>query len=274
MSHNENKKPAYDENLFLIQLPAFIFLALVTLIFVISIKEVVPSKDPFPEPTLSVEESAALIAPIVSAPSGASTSSEPALSGEEADGLALIMKNDCVACHKDTMKVVGPAYADIAAKYAGDKTALKALALKIKEGGSGSWGPIPMSAHPTLKDEEIAKMVKYILSLKGGKAPEIVNATSPEVTNVAPVTTENAAIFEMMKNKSDCNACHKEREVSVGPSYLEVAKKYKDSSDIKVLVEKIKKGGTGVWGQIPMIAHPQLTDEEIEKMVKAILSIK
>lgn len=277
MSSSENKKPAYDENLFLILLPGFIFLCLATLIMVLSIVEVKPSRDPFPEPTLTVEESAALIAPVTSGSSGGGGSSGAPGNVGGNEGLALISKSDCVACHKDTVKVLGPSYADVAAKYKGDKTALKKLMDKVKLGGAGVWGPIPMSPHPTLKDDELEKMVKYILSLKGGKAPEAVaktdlNEKTPEV--LVDSGSEHQVVFEMMKTKSDCYVCHKDRELMIGPSFLEISKKYKDSKDKKVIVEKIKKGGVGVWGQVPMIAHPQIADEEIEKMVNAILSIQ
>ena len=71
---HENKKPPYEENLFFILLPAFVFLVIVTGVMVISVVETKPSKDPFPSPTLSAEASAALIAPPVSTASGSGSS--------------------------------------------------------------------------------------------------------------------------------------------------------------------------------------------------------
>ncbi|HRP56910.1 c-type cytochrome [Agriterribacter sp.] len=72
---------------------------------------------------------------------------------------------------------------------------------------------------------------------------------------------------------SDCLACHQETNKLVGPSYAEVAKKYKEA-DIPKLVKKIIDGGSGVWGEIPMPPHASLAHDDAEAMVKYILTIK
>ncbi|WP_242118162.1 ThuA domain-containing protein [Aestuariivivens sediminicola] len=72
---------------------------------------------------------------------------------------------------------------------------------------------------------------------------------------------------------SDCKACHATNVKVNGPSYEDIAKKY-DKDDIGYLVSKVIKGGTGVWGESLMSAHPQLTSEETEQMVRYILSLK
>ena len=82
------------------------------------------------------------------------------------DGLALAQKNACLACHQVDKKVVGPAYKDVAAKYKGDKTAEAKLVKKVKEGGKGVWGEIPMPPNAQVKDEDIKTIVHWILSLK------------------------------------------------------------------------------------------------------------
>ena len=82
------------------------------------------------------------------------------------DGLELAKKNSCLACHQVDKKLVGPAYKDVAAKYKGDKTAEAKLVKKVKEGGKGVWGEIPMPPNPQVKDEDIKTMVHWILSLK------------------------------------------------------------------------------------------------------------
>jgi cytochrome c len=89
-----------------------------------------------------------------------------AVAGARADGLALAQKNGCLACHAINQKVLGPAYQDVAAKYKGDSNALAKLSAKIKSGGSGVWGPVPMPPHPQLTDEERKTLVEWILSLK------------------------------------------------------------------------------------------------------------
>ena len=81
-------------------------------------------------------------------------------------GLALIGQSDCLTCHKVTEKLIGPAYKEVAVKYAGVDTAVAYLSHKIIAGGSGVWGATPMTAHATLSQADAEQMVKYILLLK------------------------------------------------------------------------------------------------------------
>jgi len=79
---------------------------------------------------------------------------------------ALAQKSGCLACHSVQQKILGPAYKDVAAKYKGDKGAEAKLIAKVKAGGSGVWGPIPMPANsPQVKDEDIKTIVEWILAL-------------------------------------------------------------------------------------------------------------
>ncbi len=94
---------------------------------------------------------------------------KPAAADNSADikkGEALISKSDCLACHKVDAKVLGPSYKDVAAKYPNNAGTINQLADKIKKGGSGVWGAVPMSPHPALSDDDAKAMVRYILSLK------------------------------------------------------------------------------------------------------------
>ncbi len=81
-------------------------------------------------------------------------------------GKELIAKNDCLTCHKEEGKLVGPAYKEVAAKYANDPNAVELLADKIMNGGSGVWGQVPMAAHPNLSKEDAVALVKYIMLMK------------------------------------------------------------------------------------------------------------
>jgi len=75
----------------------------------------------------------------------------------------LLTANACVACHQIDKRVVGPSFKEVAAKYAGDNAAAAALAKKIKEGGSGSWGAVPMPPNAALSDADAAQLVGWIL---------------------------------------------------------------------------------------------------------------
>lgn len=79
---------------------------------------------------------------------------------------ALATAKNCMACHAVDKKLVGPAYKDVAAKYAGDKTAVDKLAAKIVKGGSGVWGPVPMPANAQVNDAEAKKLAAWIMSIK------------------------------------------------------------------------------------------------------------
>jgi cytochrome c len=72
-------------------------------------------------------------------------------------------KNACMGCHAVDKKVVGPSYKDIAAKYKGQADAVDKLAKKVKAGGSGVWGPIPMPANAAISEADAKTVTKWIL---------------------------------------------------------------------------------------------------------------
>src|SRR5580765_3681554 len=78
----------------------------------------------------------------------------------------LAQKKNCLACHAIDKKVLGPAYKDVAAKYAGQKDAVDKLAAKVVKGGTGVWGNIPMPANPQVNDAEAKQLVQWILTVK------------------------------------------------------------------------------------------------------------
>ena len=80
--------------------------------------------------------------------------------------LALATSKNCTACHAVDKKVVGPAFKDVAAKYAGQKDAADKLAVKIIKGGSGVWGPVPMPANTQVNEAEAKKLAAWVLGLK------------------------------------------------------------------------------------------------------------
>ena len=99
--------------------------------------------------------------PAILLATGLAVLAAPALANEE-----LAKKNACTACHAIDKKLVGPAYKDVAKKYAGDATAEAKLVDKVKKGGVGVWGQVPMPPNSSVKDEDIKTLVKWVLSLK------------------------------------------------------------------------------------------------------------
>ncbi len=77
--------------------------------------------------------------------------------------LQLAQKSNCTACHAVDKKLVGPAYQEVAAKYKGDAKAEAMLIAKVKAGGVGTWGQVPMPPNTAVKDEDIKTLVKWVL---------------------------------------------------------------------------------------------------------------
>lgn len=85
----------------------------------------------------------------------------PAFANQE-----LAQKKSCLACHATDKKLVGPAYKDVAAKYAKDKDAVTKLAEKIQKGSTGVWGQVPMPANPQVNPEEAKQLATWVMSIK------------------------------------------------------------------------------------------------------------
>ena len=88
--------------------------------------------------------------------------SAPAMAADSAADLA--KAKNCLSCHAVDKKVVGPAYQDVAKKYAGQKDAAAKLAEKVQKGGSGVWGNVPMPPNPSVNADEAKKLVDWILA--------------------------------------------------------------------------------------------------------------
>lgn len=99
-------------------------------------------------------------------------------------------------------------------------------------------------------------------------------------TNYSKVTKKTNTVFqtsdgEKLIAKSDCVGCHKLDKKLIGPSYIDIAKKYpSNDKNVAYLSGKIIKGGSGVWGTIPMAAHASLKKDDAKSMAKYILSLK
>lgn len=81
-------------------------------------------------------------------------------------GVELYNRNDCSTCHQANVKLQGPSYAEVAAKYKGDTAMIKTIAQRIIKGSKGVWGDVEMPAHPALSEEDAIALVKYAYLLK------------------------------------------------------------------------------------------------------------
>ncbi len=108
---------------------------------------------------------------------------------------------------------------------------------------------------------------------------ENTSAKAEETTTVEkPATASSNPDYDKgleLVAKSDCLGCHKINEASVGPAYSAIATKYEATeANINLLAAKIMNGGQGVWGEVPMAAHPTLSKEDAVQMVKYIMLLK
>lgn len=92
----------------------------------------------------------------------ASAAATPAF--DPAAAAQIANKNSCFSCHQVARQVIGPSFQQIAAKYQGDPGAVAKMALKIKLGGAGVWGMIPMPAHPAMSDADLKTVSQWILA--------------------------------------------------------------------------------------------------------------
>lgn len=87
--------------------------------------------------------------------------------GAEGDPVArLLTTYACVACHQLDRRTVGPSFREVAARFSGDGAAAEKLAKKVREGGAGNWGSVPMPPHPQLPEADLGQMIAWILQQK------------------------------------------------------------------------------------------------------------
>ena len=97
-------------------------------------------------------------------------------------GEKLMNENDCSSCHAQDRQSVGPSYAAIAKRYAGQVDATSRLAARIREGGSGNWGDVAMTPHPDLTNAQAKQMLAWIFSVKDARRVEAKEAAKKTYT--------------------------------------------------------------------------------------------
>ncbi|WP_316737317.1 PQQ-dependent sugar dehydrogenase [Pedobacter aquatilis] len=85
---------------------------------------------------------------------------------------------------------------------------------------------------------------------------------------------EQTMIGKSLMMKSDCSTCHKVSEASIGPAFIKISTKYqKDTKAVEYLASKVIKGSAGVWGEVPMPAHPSMKQSEVKQIVEWVMSL-
>ena len=108
---------------------------------------------------------------------------------------------------------------------------------------------------------------------KAEKKPAEEFKPNEEKADVPP-PSDPIAEGETLVKASDCKTCHHKTNKLIGPAHLDVAKKYDfTKANVDLLASKIIKGGSGVWGELPMSPHPDISQSDAEKMAKYVLSL-
>jgi cytochrome c len=196
---------------------------------------------------------------------------ESAKSGENLFG-----SMNCDGCHGGgAVGWVGPSLVDGRWRYGGAPEEIFSSVYYGRPKGMPAYGGV-------IGENGVWMIVAY---LKSQPMPSVVPTTNYETTDTAapPVaapdaghTTEaSAATPEQMLTKYGCVACHAVDHKIVGPALEDVSKKYHGQADaLAHLTEKVRNGGSGVWGDVPMTPNPQVPDADLQTLVKWVLALK
>ncbi len=143
------------------------------------------------------------------------------------------------------------------------------ITLQSTKNKSFYWGEEVFPYYITVKDEEDKGIDRNKIKVSLRYFPDKKNILQTPVGHQQIPQNIGAGLIE----KSDCKSCHIFDKHAVGPSFIEISNKYKKEKPVDKLVDKVIKGGAGVWGPHAMSAHPQLKREEVGEMVKYILSL-
>ncbi len=128
----------------------------------------------------------------------------------------------------------------------------------------------------TIKKTLLAICMGMVIASCGSKTENKVTEDygTPDESAAPVVTVDIIAQGESLVKASDCKTCHHQTNKIIGPSHTDVAKKYEfTQANVTLLAGKIISGGTGVWGQIPMTPHPDISQIDAEKMARYVLSL-
>jgi cytochrome c len=121
----------------------------------------------------------------------------------------------------------------------------------------------------------LAVMLTFQLGACGDKKEKNKEEyVATESATEAPAASDAISVGEALVKANDCKTCHHVTNKIIGPSHTDVAKKYEfTEANVDMLAQKIIKGGSGVWGQTPMTAHPNISEGDAKKMAQYVLSL-
>jgi cytochrome c len=196
-------------------------------------------------------------------------------------GATLFSSMNCDGCHGGgAIGWVGPSLVDGRWRYGGADDEIftsifygRPKGMPAYGGVIGTEGVWMLVAY--IKAQAVPAVVPTTSWLPGGNAaPTPPAPAAPAAAAPAAPAAEASVAPDQMPAKYGCTACHAVDHKVVGPAFKDVAAKYQGKDVEAALVEKVKNGGSGVWGQIPMTPNPQVPDQDLHAIVKWILTLK
>ena len=196
-------------------------------------------------------------------------------------GATLFSSMNCDGCHGGgAVGWVGPSLVDGRWRYGGADDEIftsifygRPKGMPAYGGVIGTEGVWMLVAY--IKAQAVPAVVPTTSWLPGGNAaPTPPAPAAPAAAAPAAPAAEASVAPDQMPAKYGCTACHAVDHKVVGPAFKDVAAKYQGKDVEAALVQKVKNGGSGVWGQIPMTPNPQVPDQDLHAIVKWILTLK
>lgn len=193
---------------------------------------------------------------------------------------------NCDGCHGGgAIGWVGPSLADGRWRYGGSDEEIFSSIFYGRPKGMPAYGGVigpdgVWMLVSYIKAQALPSVVPTTSWLPGGNATATPAAVTKEGADAPPAAAPAAPAAEAavspdeMPAKYGCTACHAVDHKVIGPAFKEVAAKYAGQDVEATLAEKVKNGGSGVWGQVPMTPNPQVPDEDRHAIVKWILTLK
>jgi len=237
--------------------------------------------------TAEIKASDRIAAGGVLPPANALSAPRPAKLNPDAGG-NLFSAINCDGCHGGgAIGWVGPSLVDSRWRYGGSDEEIFTSIFYGRPRGMPAYGGVigtdgVWSLVAYIKAQAVPSVVPTTSWLPGGNATATPTEAKPEGAAPTPApapapaapAAEASVSPEEMPAKYGCTACHAVDHKVVGPAFKDVAAKYKGQDVEAQLVQKVKNGGSGVWGQTPMVPNPQVPDADLHAVVKWILMLK
>lgn len=215
----------------------------------------------------------------VAPPANALEAARPAKVNPDA-GANLFGAMNCDGCHGGgAVGWVGPSLVDGRWRFGGSDEDIFTSIYYGRPKGMPAYGGVIGTAGvwmlvAYIKAQAVPAVVPTTSWLPGGNASPTPAAAAPAAAPAAPTEQAKAVAPEDMPDKYGCTGCHAVDHKVIGPAFKDVAAKYQGKDVEATLVEKVRMGGSGVWGQVPMIPNPQVPDADLHAVVKWILTLK